>query len=234
MLTALYPFVHSECEDLEILLSVRSLKRLATPVSGVLIVGQKPKCWNDLVKEFPVEHLPHQSPTKVSPVKDVLAKVLHAKDAIQGDALFLHDDMLILQEQAKVQHEYRGKLAIVKGYWGAVTRNTLTQLGFKTEQLNYECHTPIVLNMGLFSQVFAQPSPKDRLLKSLYLNSPGVRQYHASQGIQVVPGANRKMRHSDTLDAQTIDDYRKQTAFLSLHHLIPKAQIENALNERFV
>jgi len=167
MLTALYPFIHSECDDLELLLSVRSLSRLANPVSGVLIVGDKPKCWSELVKLAAVEHRPHRSEGTVSPLKDVLAKVLSACEAISGDALFLHDDMLVLQEKAPIQHEYRGKLTPGKGYWGVVTRHTLTSLGFKAETLNYECHTPVVMNMGLFKNVFAAPCPKDRLMKSL-------------------------------------------------------------------
>lgn len=234
MLTALYPFVHSECEDLEMLLSVRSLKRLAKLIEGVLIVGDKPKCWDELVKIAAVEHLPHKSATKVSPVKDVLAKTLAACGRIQGDALFLHDDMLVLQDNAVLRHEHRGKLVVGRGYWGAVTRNTLTSLGFKTEQWNYECHTPIAMNMPMFAKAFAEPSNKDRLMKSLYLNSPGVREYHTAQGIPVVTGANRKMRVSETFNKAMIDRYRAQTTFLSMHHTVSLDELQTALADGFV
>ncbi len=232
MLTALYPFIHSECEDLELLLSVRSLKRLAVPVQGVLIVGDKPKCWDELVKVAAVEHLPHKSPIKLHPVRDVTEKVLAAKNLIE-EALFMHDDMLVLQDNAVLRHEHRGKLVIGAGYWGAVTRNTLGTLGLKTEQWNYECHTPIAMNLKRFAGIWPATT-KDHLLKSLYLNSRGVREHHAAQGIEVTAGANRKMRVSETFDKAMIERYRAQTTFLSMHHTVSLLELETALADGFV
>ncbi len=235
MLTALYPFIHSPCEDLEILLSAMSLKRLATVPAKIVIVGDKPKCWADLAKlGFHLEHMPLKAAHKLSPVKDVQGKLLAGSKACEGDILFIHDDMLVLQEKSPIQHEYRGTLIPGGNYWGVVTKHTLNLLGAKAERLNYECHTPVIMNVDWLRKVFKVPQPKDILIKSLYLNWPGVKDYHASKGVSVVPGKNRKMMAVDTLDPATLNRYRSTTAFLSLHHTITLDQLKAAISGGWV
>lgn len=235
---ALYPFIHSPCEDLELLLSVRSLKRLSTVPTKVVIVGDRPKCWADLGKlEFELVHIPHTRAEKVSPVQDVQAKLLLGARQNQGDILFLHDDMLVLQDQAEINHEYRGILVPGTTYWGVVTKYTMGLLGLNNPKLNFECHTPVVMNTDLLAQVFAGGAttlPKDILLKSLYLNWPGVKDYHARQGIKVVPGKNRKMMAVDSFDQPTLDRYRQSTAFISIHHKVTIEQLKSAVAEGWV
>lgn len=228
---AVYPLVTSDNGDLELLLSVKTLRRLQVPVSKVVVVGSQPQTWHELrALGIEIDHL-HHRPSKATPVKDVLDKLMAVCHELGKDKefLFFHDDMMVLQENAIIKHEQRGTIVSGAGYWGFVAKNTLKRIGVKGPRLNYECHTPIMIQTDRFLDAFKDRPQTDLLIKSVYLNHPGVGEYHKTQGIPVVKGLNRKMRRSERLDEATINGYRAKTAFLSLSHRTTNAELVSAL-----
>jgi len=165
----------------ELRFSLRSIETYGINVGKIFVVGTRP--------DFLSEDVIHIEATDIyNPTVNADGNIAHkvwvacADERLSDNFLFINDDHILLQEMdlGNIPAYHKGDMnTYPETFWGMNYWRTRLQRTMETlnrnslTAYNYDCHTPIVFNKKLFTEVMA-PFPigegKGLTMKSLYGN----------------------------------------------------------------
>ena len=232
---AVYPLVNSPCDDLEILLSIASLRHVPW-ISGVAIVGDVPICMPEIEElcralSVSLEHAQYTKQVR-APIQDVANKIHFWCQQNSAPFLMMCDDLVFTRDlpRSEFAHHYNGEIKTITGkYWRRVARNTDAVMQAQGwGRRNFDTHSPLIILPELYEDAWRFIAGRNVSMKSLYLNRPETVAYNDMIGIPSRPGGNAKMTIFDVLSPSYLDSVSR--GWVSLHHAtVTKAQIRSCL-----
>ncbi len=172
MVDIIIPYTADRLNGLELHFALRSIRKYLTGYGKIYVIGDKPK--EEGVIHIPAADVPGRKE------KSICDKMLTACNLpeISESILIWHDDHILLKplEVSGIKPWHNGPLTkelkrTHSGYKQTVI-NTLNHFQWQGEPLNFDIHTPFIINKEKFKQInTAEVWKREMCVKSLYFNT---------------------------------------------------------------